>query len=94
MPADCLVQVIKSKTRDVQDQKPDQSHKVREMLSFVLTGSPNQSALGNQMRVVRPQNRSAQGDLSRLLWLWYSESTLELRECPKWKQINKMIVKS
>ena len=61
MQAECLVQVIKCRTHEVFHQKPDQSLTVRQRLSHVPTGSANQSALGNQV----------QGNLARLLWLWY-----------------------
>ena len=70
MPRDCIVKVIKRKTHEVRYQKLDQSWKIRQRLSYVLTGSSNTSSQGDLMRVVKAQFRSVQGDPTQLLSLW------------------------
>ena len=45
------------------------------------------------MRQDRATAKRAKGDLARLLWLWCTEPTFDLRECSKRRLINKVIVK-
>ena len=64
-------------------KKRDQSHNIRQRLSYVQAGSANQSALDNQVQRIRAQTRSTQGNLAQHLWLWCPASTLKLRTSQK-----------
>ena len=61
----------------------------------LLTGSPNNWALGgHSMHCVPARTRRLPRDPTRLCGAWYSQSTLDLRECSRRRAIIKVIVRS